>query len=290
MKLLAKFNLLLLMVFVVSVAITGYVSHDFLQRNAREVVLQQARLMMGAATGMRTYTSEQVGPKLAGLPDSTQFLPQRIPAYSATEVFNNLRKDYPAYTYKEATLNPTNLRDRAADWEADVVNTFRNDPTRKEFIGERETPEGSSLFLARPLAAKTPCLTCHSTPNMAPPGMLATYGNDHGFGWNKDEIIAAQIVSVPTAVPMAIADRAFRSLLISLGGVFLLTIALLDLGLVFIVVRPVRRLSGMADEISKGNMDVGELPVHGKDEINHLAQSFNRMYLSLVKAMKMLEE
>lgn len=98
MKLLAKFNLLLLLVFAVSVAITGYVSHEFLQRNAREVVIQQARLMMGAAGGMRTYTSTQVGPLLANLPDVTKFPPQRVPAYSATEVFNYLRKDYPAYT------------------------------------------------------------------------------------------------------------------------------------------------------------------------------------------------
>lgn len=156
-------------------------------------------------------------------------------------------------------------------------------------IGERETPDGPALFLARPIVAKEPCLVCHSNPTQAPQAMLATYGNDHGFGWNKDEVIAAQIVSVPTAVPIGIADRAFKTLLVSLGGVFLLTIILLDLGLVFIVVRPVGRLSGMANEISKGNLRVGELPVKGKDEIAQLARSFNRMYLSLVKAMKMLE-
>jgi nitrate/nitrite-specific signal transduction histidine kinase len=55
------------------------------------------------------------------------------------------------------------------------------------------------------------------------------------------------------------------------------------------VIRPVRRFSVMADEISKGNLDLPELPASGKDEIATLARSFNRMYRSLAKAMKMLD-
>ncbi|MEI9970642.1 MAG: HAMP domain-containing protein [Ignavibacteriota bacterium] len=45
----------------------------------------------------------------------------------------------------------------------------------------------------------------------------------------------------------------------------------------------------MADRISKGEMEEGELPVHGKDEIAVLAGSFDRMRISMEKAMKMLE-
>jgi len=59
--------------------------------------------------------------------------------------------------------------------------------------------------------------------------------------------------------------------------------------LILTVVRPVARLSVSADELSKGNLDVGEQPVRGKDEISVLTDAFNRMQRSLVKAMKMLE-
>src|SRR5580698_2711799 len=162
MRLLIKFNLILILIFGISVAVTGYVAHNFLQQNANEEVIQQARLMMGAAGGMRTYTSKQVGPLLAAHDsDSSNFAPQRVPAYSATEVFNYLRKDYPAYTYKEATLNPTNLRDQAVSWEADVIEDFRNNADKRELIAQRDTPEGASLVLARPIAAAPECLTCH---------------------------------------------------------------------------------------------------------------------------------
>ena len=250
-------------------------------------MIQQARLMMGAAGGMRTYTSKQVGPLLAAHEsDSKDFAPQRVPAYSATEVFNYLRKDYPAYTYKEATLNPTNLRDRALGWEADIIEDFRNHAERKELIAQRETPEGASLFLARPITAAPECLTCHSVPSAAPASMIATYGPDHGFGWKAGEVVAAQIVSVPMSVPVGMADRAFKTLLISLSGVFVFTLALLDLGLIFIVVHPVDRLSRMADEISKGNLHVPEIPAKGSDEIAQLARSFNRMSQSLATATR----
>jgi protein-histidine pros-kinase len=288
MRILIKFNLLLLLVFAVSIAITGYVAHNFLQDNAREEVIQQARLMMGAAGGMRSYTSKQVGPLLAEHEhDSRTFPPQRVPAFAATEAFNYLREDYPAYTYKEATLNPTNLRDRAESWEADIIEDFRNHAEKKELIAQRDTPEGVALLLARPIKAAPECLTCHSVPSAAPALMIATYGPDHGFGWKEGEVVAAQIVSVPMSVPVNMADRALKTLLISLSGVFLFTLALLDLGLIFIVVHPVDRLSRMADEISRGNLNIPELPVKGSDEISHLAESFNRMHQSLRKALGM---
>jgi HAMP domain-containing protein len=287
MRLLLKFNLILVVIFVISVAVTGYVAHNFLQQDARDQVIQQARLMMGAAGGMRSYTSKQLEPLLAAhATDSEGFAPQRVPAYSATEVFNYLRKDYPAYTYKEATLNPTNLRDQAVSWEADIVEDFANHPDKHEVIAQRDTPEGISLILARPLTAATDCLTCHSVPSAAPASMIKTYGPDHGFGWKAGDVIAAQIVSVPMAVPVNMANTAFKNLLISLSGVFLFTLALLDMGLILIVVHPVDRLSRMADEISRGNRHVAEVPAKGSDEIAQLGRSFNRMVRSLDDATR----
>jgi len=100
--------------------------------------------------------------------------------------------------------------------------------------------------------------------------------------------VGAQIVSVPMAVPVRLANDAFRKLSICLAAVFLASLILMDLALLFAVVRPLRRLSTMADQISVGQMDMPELPVRGKDEIAVLAGSFNRMRRSLEHALKML--
>ncbi len=291
MKLLAKFNLILALVLGTGLLVAAAVSHHFLRDSAREEVLRQARLMMEAMRAARDYTTREVKPLLITRQEHQRnFLPQTVPAFAATENFNYLRAHYPEYAYKEATLNPTNLRDRAVDWEADIINMFRNHPTgAPELVGERDTPTGPSLFLARPIQAAPPCLECHSVPRVAPAAMIRRYGSNNGFGWQPNEIVGAQIVSVPMAVPIRMADNSFRTLLLSLAVVFVVTIVLLDAALVIVIIRPLQAVAATADQISAGNLNLPELPERGKDEIATLAGSFNRMRRSLERAMKLLE-
>ena len=46
----------------------------------------------------------------------------------------------------------------------------------------------------------------------------------------------------------------------------------------------------MADRVSRGEKDVTPVAVTGRDEIATVMQSFNRMQMSLAKALRMLEE
>ena len=290
MRLLTKFNLVLLVLFGISGFVIAHLAYQFLMRNAGAQVLQQAELMMASAKSTRDYTSEQVKPLLLKNPEhATTFLPQTVPAFAATSVFNSIRKSYPDYSYREATLNPTNLIDRAEDWEADIVRYFADHPNEKKVVGERETPTGRYLYLAKPMVAQQSCLECHSTPDVAPAAMIKTYGAQNGFGWKLNQVIAAQIVSVPMSVPIQVADAAYRNLILFLVITFLLTIAALDTALYFIVIRPLHRVSEAADRISKGDTDQPELQVVGRDEIADVTGSFNRMHVSLTKALKMLE-
>jgi len=289
MKLIWKFNLVLLGIFVLGFLIAGYVSYKALQTNAREEILQNARLMMESALSSRNYTIAQVKPLLE-TQMKYQFLPQTVPAYAATEQFNELRKKHPDYTYKEATLNPTNPRNRAADWEQDIVNIFRNASATSEVIGERETPAGRALYLSRPITIKSKsCLDCHSTVEAAPKTMLDLYGNANGFGWKLEETVGAQIVSVPMTVPIARANSAFKTFMVSLASVFVAIFVLLNLMLYTMVIRRVTNLAGIADQVSLGNMEAGEFKTRSKDEIGVLTEAMGRMKASLVQAMKMLE-
>lgn len=290
MKLIVKFNLVFVLVFLLGLVAAGTVSDQLLQKNAREEIVLNARLVMESALAARAYTSTQVGPLL-----QTQmkynFLPQSVPAYSANEIFDGVRKTFPEYAYKEAVLNPTNPRNRANDWEADIVNQFRNASDRPEMVGERETPSGKSFYIARPMQIKAEaCLYCHSTVDAAPKTLVDKYGPANGFGWKLNEVIGAQIVSVPTEVPIARANRAFRTFMVSLTAVFAFIFVALNLMLWYMVIRPVTRLSKLADQVSQGeNMEAPDFEVTSRDEIGVLTQSFNRMKKSLVQAMKMLE-
>ena len=257
--------------------------------NARQQVLQQAELMAASASATKEYTVDQVSPILEKTPDhDADFLPQTIPFSAVNVTFKYLRASYPDYVMREAALNPTNLDDRATEWEVDLINYFRNNPSQTQHVGERSTPTGPVLYVASPVVAEQGCLQCHSQPSLAPATMIKHYGSDNGFGWKANDVVGAQIVSVPMSVPIKLANEGFRNLLISLGAIFLLTIALIDVAMYFIVIRPLRRVSRNADVISKGEIDLPQLEVKGRDEISEVTASFNRMHTSLVKAFEML--
>jgi protein-histidine pros-kinase len=271
-----------------------------LLEDARQHVIQNARIIMETMLSSRTYTTKQVAPlleqknfklqtaiaefrktiaEIPRTPDPTaakdikgsakknfllgqqqaldaeqqflasmkgkpeelldnEFHPQSVPAFAATEIFAYLREKFRDYFYKEATLNPTNPRDRATDWESDVVNQFRGDLARTEFIGTRDSSTGTVLFLSRPIKVNNvSCLECHSTPDKAPPEMIRLYGGANGFSWKLDDIIGAQIVSVPVSVPVGMAENAFRVIVAWLGGAFGGILLIANVA-VAIVVRP----------------------------------------------------
>lgn len=289
MKLLLKFNLVLVLVFGIGMGVISFGAYGFLMNNAQRAVLEQANLMGASASATKSYTEEQVSPLLEQTAQASDtFLPQMIPFYAATTTFQNLRRSYPEYTVREVALNPTNLSDRPTDWETDLISYFRNHPSERKVIGRRQTPTGELLYVASPIVAEPGCLQCHSNPNLAPAAMLRRYGNANGFGWNPNEIVASQIVSVPVSLPVQLAKQGFRNLLIGLGIVFLLTLLLVDLGMYFIVIRPLRVVSENADRISKGEVDLPPIQPKGHDEIAEVTASFNRMHASLIKAFELL--
>jgi HAMP domain-containing protein len=288
-KLLVKFNLIYILVIALGVGVCTVIARNLLRSNAQQEVLDQARSLMENANAVRGYTSGQIT-KLLQTQMQYEFLPQAVPSYSATEVLGALKDKHPEFYYKEATLNPTNPRDRAAGWEVDVVNQFRNGADLKEFVGERDTPAGRSLFVARPLRiTNAACLQCHSSVEAAPRTMIEKYGSANGFGWNLNEVIGAQIVSVPLDVTVQRAERSFNVFIGSLVGVFVVAGLVLNLMIWLVVVRPVTRLSALADRVSQGELDAPEFAFGSRDEIGVLAQSFSRMRASVVQAMKMLD-
>jgi len=290
MGLRTKFNLVMLFVFILGMAGAGFVSNEVLQRNAREEILHTAGIMMESAMAVRSYTIGEIRPLLA-VQMKRDFLPQTVPAYAAMTNVHRLRKKYPEYTYKEATLNPTNPASRATEWETSIVDHFRNNPAQTELIGDHQTATGPMLYMARPIQIKNEgCLACHGKVEDAPESMLSRYGRANGFGWKMQEVVGSQIVSVPMAVPLARADKTFITFMGALAVVFVSVFVILNILLSMIVIRPVKRMSAIAHDVSMGKMDVPECDPRGKDEIATLGESFNRMRRSLANAMQMLDD
>lgn len=285
---LLRINIVLIVAFAIATLGIALALKSTLEANADHEVLNEAGLMMDSAAAIRSYTSMEIVPLLTEKMKE-EFRPQSVPSYAATQNFLKLHAQHPDYSYKEATLNPTNLRDRASDWEADIVQKFRNDPGAREVTGERDTPIGPTLYLARPIRALDRCLPCHSLPANAPATLVARYGSNNGFGWQSGEVVAAQIVSVPVAAASARASLVLRTLIISLIAMFLAIMLIINAALYMLVVRPVKQMAEVADQLSLGNTAVAEFSTRGGHEVAMLGVSLNRMHKSLEKALKMLE-
>jgi HAMP domain-containing protein len=255
---------------------------------------QRSNFFMDSMLAVREYTSQKVNPIIAPMNmEGDVFRPEAVPSYSANTVFDYLRSqpDYRKFSYREATLNPTNLRDKADSFETSLVETFRQDSSRKSLSGERTTTLGTFHYVAKPIkVGKESCLACHSTPDRAPKSQILAYGSSNGFGWKLNEVVGAQIVSVPVE---EVIQAKNRSLLVT-GG--LLAVSFLMVGVVTnavlgqLILKPMRLISLKADEASVTPASVSFEEKSRSDEIGLLARSFERMKQSLAISMQMLKD
>lgn len=288
----AKFNLILIIVFIMSIFISGTVLSSVLERRAQYEVASKARILIQTMNSVRNYTQNRINPLLAPkLETESAFIPETVPAFSATEVFDNLRKnneEYNNFLYREAALNPTNQRDKADAFEAEILNKFRQNSNKKEDSGYRDFDEGQVFYIARPLVIKEQsCLRCHSTPEEAPRSQLITYGTVNGFGWKLNEIVATQIIFVPSEEVFSNAFQNFVIIILVFTSTCVFMILSINYLLKKVVVKRITQISIAAQAVSKGDMSAN-FAHNSHDEIGELAMALKRLKSSLKIAMDML--
>lgn len=290
MNLTTKINLILAATFLLALSLVGINSYLLTEDNALQQVTDQAELIMQQALAVRSYTVNEIRPLLNQNNDG-QFHPQTVPSYAATQTANLLRESRPNYSYKEAVFNPTNPRDKATPAEEQIINRFIADPDLIKLVGSQEIDGVKTLYISYPIRIINPkCLACHSTPQQAPAAMRAIYGDTGGYGWKLNEVVGTQMVVVPYSLPAELAQKTFISFMISLAAIFLLLFLVINITIRKLVLRPVSRLTRMADEVSKGNLKSAEIKVTGKDELAEMSAAFNRMRRSVIKIVQLVRK
>ncbi|MEH2301267.1 MAG: DUF3365 domain-containing protein [Nostoc sp.] len=291
LKIGAKFNLLLILVFIVSIVGSGVALSSVLQGRAQNEVAAQAQTLIQIVNGVRDYTQNRIVPLLEPRLDiNPTFMPEVVPTFSSKEVFENFRKkpEYKNFFHKDATLNPTNLADKADSFETQLVERFRNEPNTQEITGFRTLSEGEVFYIAQPLKiTQQQCLRCHNTPDQAPKSQLVTYGSENGFGWKLNQIVSAQIISVPSQEIFANAKRTWILIMGILITIFALILFLINFLIKKYVIQRIRKIEKIAQKVSVGDMSA-DFEESSNDEIGGLAEAFNRMKASLKIALEML--
>ncbi|MBO3461117.1 DUF3365 domain-containing protein [Aetokthonos hydrillicola Thurmond2011] len=285
-----KFTILLVIILLVGLSLSGIVLSSVLRQNAKTEVATTALALIDIMSSVRKYTNTQITPELTPKLE-TQFLPQAVAGYSAREVFDLLRQkpEYREFFYKEAALNPTNLRDKADNFETAIVNRFRTEKDLKQLSGFRSTPGGDIFYIARPLSvSQQSCLQCHGVPENAPRTMIEQYGSDNGFRWKLNEIISAQIISIPASQVIEKANKSSFVIVGLVSAIFVAVVFVVNFFLNTQVVRPLKQITRTAEQVSTGHMEV-EFEQFSSEEIASLTRAFNRMKWSLELAMKKMK-
>ncbi|MEH2353614.1 Tll0287-like domain-containing protein [Nostoc sp.] len=291
LKIGAKFNLLLILVFIISILGSGVALSSVLQGRAQNEVSSQAQILIQMVNAVRDYTQNRIAPLLEPRLDTNPtFLPEVVPTFSSKEVFENFRKkpEFKNFFHKDATLNPTNLADKADNFETQLVERFRNEPNTLEITGFRKLSEGEVFYIAQPLRiTQAKCLRCHSTPDQAPKSQLLNYGSENGFGWQLNQIVSAQIISVPSQDIFANAKQTWILIMGLLIAIFAIVVFLINFLITKYVIQRIRRIEKIAQKVSVGDMSA-DFEESSHDEIGGLAEAFNRMKASLKIALEML--
>ncbi|MBK4728858.1 DUF3365 domain-containing protein [Oxynema sp. CENA135] len=291
LKLARQFTLFLSVVFVLSIAFCGTILSDALQKKARDEVATQSLLLMQTMNAVRTYTSQEINPLLAPrLETETAFIPETVPAYSARQVFENLRDspEYKNFFYKEAVVNPTNLRDLPDGFEQETIAKFRQNPELKETWGYRQLFGEQVFYKARPIQiTEASCLRCHGDPKTAPKSLLATYGNQTGFGWNLNETIGIQTVYVPSEAVFSLSRQYWAGVMGTFIVTFAIAIVLINILLKRHVIHPLQPMARVAEKIGTEQLDdtlerdrdLKKLATlsQQQNELGHLARIFQQM-------------
>lgn len=293
LKLADKFNLILTLIFLITIIISGAGLSSLLEQRAQQEVTSKADALLQTMIAVRNYTNERINPLLSPQIDNRrEFIPETVAAFSAITVFDNLRKNekYKDFNYREAALNPTNLRDKADRFETQLIERFTQEPDRSQISGFRTFPAGEFFYIARRFTITDPsCLRCHSTPDKAPKSQLTVYGTENGFGWELHKTVFAQMIYVPAS---QIFDAARQFWLLVMGmliAISALVVFVINLLLKRSVIKPITKMSKLAQAVSTGKADTDfEQKYH--DEIGTLAASFNRMKSSLEIAMRLLDQ
>ena len=291
LKLGTQFTLVLTLIFIGGIILSGLTLSKAMQYKAEDEIATHAEILTQTMNAVRKYTSDRIAPLLKDRLETTPtFISEVVPAFSAWKVFENFRHqpEYRNFFYKEATLNPTNLKDKADPFETDLVAQFRKQPHLDRLSGYRNLNGAKLFFTARPLIVKeASCLQCHSRPAVAPRSQIASFGSANGYGWKLNDLVAAQTIYVPSDEVFA---RGNKYLALSMGvfsSIFAVVVLLINRLLKWRVIEPIDRLTAIARKMTTGTMtaaQVGEFDAPSitrvarrADEPGQLARAFQHM-------------
>ena len=175
------------------------------------------------------------------------------------------------YRFRLAGLNPLNPENEPDSFERDALNLFRTKGLRETYRFERSNGKQYFQYMV-PLFMEQKCLKCHNRQGDS----LNSIGGGLSVFLPVDKMIST---IHKNNLKLVIAGTAF--ILITIFSLFMLTRRF--------VIKPLKKLEEMADEIGRGNL-AAHVDINTGDEFEKLGHRFNTMAQRLTKGREHLED
>jgi len=266
----------------------AFASYQSSLNNAVEEAKSKGHLVFDCLDSSRLYFKNHMRPKVFEILPRGQFIPELISGFTLTRgVSDEFHKKNPDYTFKQATINPLHLDNKADKEDLKIIDTFKKD-LDKTFEEGTITKNGQSYyFFAKPVKIDSPnCLRCHGDPETAPPEQIETYGSEHGYNWKLGDIASANIVYVPLQKAIDHARKSAMSLVAIGAGSIIVMMLIFWFFFSLYVIKPITMLEQRATEISLGKNLSEPIATPSNDEIGSLARSVDRLRISVEKMLQ----
>lgn len=262
-----KLNITLFFIFCFGMALSGISLATLISYEAYQQSLSKSLLLLHSLNVVQYYTAKEVKTQVQQPLKNEEILPQFVPSYTASKVFETLRQSdesYNNFSYKYAMVNFNTIQDKADEFEKNIIEQFRQNRTVKQLEGFRFINNEYFFYVARPL-------------------IIAKSASD------GTEIVGIQIVSVP----MIKTAQNFGILFARAWGVMaiilLIAILIINFWLRRHIIKSIKKITQVAEAVSTGDMNA-EFEKVSDDEIGSLVEAFTRMKMSLAMAIEKFEQ
>lgn len=285
----AKFIIIITVLSLLATIAIGYTSYMLSRQSAIAEAKSKGEIIYNYIEASSRFFGKEQYPLIKDLiGDPDVFIPELMSRFVVNRMeYEIFQETLEGYIFKQATLDPLWPDNKANVEEAKVIQYFSSNPTAEAKQGIMDRGGDKYFYTAEPIkVTKAFCLTCHGDPADAPADQRDIYGVENGYNWEMDSTVGTSIIYISISKALADAKQSAMKIF-SVGlGCLLVTIVCIWVFLDRSVVGPIIHLSEAAKDISIGKNLCDSIHTDSSDEIGGLANSIDRMRISVNKLLK----
>lgn len=296
MPITAQLFILLLVVLVINAAayfiILQNIYHQELESQAKTVVANVEAFGAWVSRSGRVWTKmdnqdflSKIEVQEVGNPENAFHFYSKNPALATREFSEVVAQSQSPAKFRMTSHNVMNPNNRPDAFELRALEAIQQGNLTQY------SEHGKDVYrFASPVVHVASCISCHGDPVNAPQDVLDIYGSENGFGFKEGDLAGVISVTLPkrNIVQSTLTMFSFVEV-----GVILLSILPILWFVRRSVILPVRRITHVAESISKGReaeIDAEKLSPESPNEIDQLTLAMSRMRFSFTIAMKKMKE